>query len=132
MAIVGWVLGLTYVEFCVIGNIWIPCAAIIGTALFLIYASFGCLKLRPGSIRILTVGTILFAVLQIVMSILLLYHYAGTMHDAFFRCVHDLRYLAAIAHTSYEAVNIFLWVFVGVSLLTFNITMSRYLMKRGS
>lgn len=123
MASVAWVLGLTYVEFCVIGNIWIPCAAIIGTAAFLVYASYCCL--RSGVMVILTIITSILGIIQIASAIFVLYHYVGTMYEAFYRCVQDLKYLAALAHTSYEVVNIFIWVFVGVSLLTFNIVVGR-------
>lgn len=130
MASVAWVLGLTYVEFCVIGNIWIPCAAIIGTAAFLVYASSSYLRFHSGMTRVWSIGTIVFALLQIIGAMLLLHHYAGTMHEAFYRCVQDLKLLAALAHTSYEAVNIFLWVFIGISLLAFNIYVGRCLLKR--
>ena len=123
MASVAWVLGLTYIEFCVIGNIWIPCAAIISTAFFLVYASYCCI--RSGVMVILTIITSILGIIQIASAIFVLYHYVGTMYEAFYRCVQDLKYLAALAHTSYEVVNIFIWVFVGVSLLTFNIVVGR-------
>ncbi len=130
MASVSWGLGLTYAEFCVIGNIWIPCAAIIGTSSFLVYASWRYMRSHSGMTRVWPIGTIVFAFLQIIGAMLLLHHYAGTMHEAFYRCVQDLKLLAALAHTSYEAVNIFLWVFIGTSLLTFNIYVGRCLLKR--
>lgn len=130
MASVAWVLGLTYVEFCVIGNIWIPCVAIISTAIFLVYASRCYLRSHSGMTRVWAIGTIIFAFLQIVGAMLLLYHYAGTIREAFYRCMQDLKLLAALAHTSYEAVNIFLWVFIGTSLLAFNIYVGRCLLKR--
>lgn len=130
MASVAWVLGLTYAEFCVIGNIWIPCAAVIGTASFLVYASWCNMRLHSGMASVWPIGTIIFAFLQIIGAMLLLYHYAGTMREAFYRCVQDLKLLAALAHTSYEAVNIFLWVFVGTSLLAFNIFIGKCFLKR--
>lgn len=130
MASVAWVLGLTYIEFCVIGNIWIPCAAIISTAIFLVCASCRYLRSHSGMTGVWAIGTIIFAFLQIIGAMLLLCHYAGTMREAFFRCVQDLKLLAALAHTSYEVVNIFLWVLVGSSLLAFNIFVGRRFLKR--
>ena len=97
MAGVGWILGLTYVEFCVIGNIWVPCAAMMFASAYLIYAS--------------------------------LRNYAGTMQEAFYRCVRDLRMLAQIFHTTYEAVNIFIYVFLGVAILAFDIISAKLLLR---
>lgn len=127
MTSVAWVLGLTYVEFCVIGNIWIPCLFIMGAAIFLTYASYRCLRL--GMMVIPASITSIFGITQIISIILLLLHYMGTMNEAFYRCVQDLKYLATLAHTSYEVVNIFIWVFVGVSLLIFNIVVGRFFIK---
>lgn len=130
MAAVAFVLGLTYKEFCVIGNIWVPCAAIIGTAMFLIYASWRCIKSGKGDLRVLPVASSVLALIQIVGAIVLLFHYAGTFDEAFDRCRNDLLYLADIANTSYEAVNIFIWVFFIVAFLAYNIAAGRHLLKR--
>lgn len=83
-----------------------------------------------GMTKVWAIGTIIFAFLQIIGAMLLLYHYVGTIHEAFYRCVQDLNLLAALAHTSYAAVNIFFWVFIGTSLLTFNIFVGRCFLKR--
>lgn len=130
MAAVGWVLGLSYVEFCVIGNIWVPCAAFICTAVFLICASWRCLRACGGGVRILSVVSILIGLLTIVGSVMLLCHYAGTMQEAFNRCVGDLYSLSDMFGPSYQAVNLIIYVVGGVALLAYNIAVGRYLMKR--
>lgn len=131
MGATGHVLGLTYVEFCVIGNIWVQLATIAGTAIFLFCASCRCLRSCSGGIRLLSVGSILAALLQIAASVLLLIRYAGTMSESFTRCVNDLFGLAGMAGVSYMVINLFAYVFAWVLLLVFNVGMGRFLMKRG-
>lgn len=103
MAGVGWVLGLTYIQFCVIGNIWLQCATISAAAAWLIYRASS----RLSVIRLAAIG---FGVVQILMCVATMVHYQGTMHDAFYRCVDDLNNLAAMTGSTYIAVNIYLYV----------------------
>ena len=129
MAGVGWILGLTYVEFCVIGNIWVPCAAMVFASAYLIYASvrnFTSADLPMQAVRVLLIA---FGGVQILVGSWLLLHYAGTMQEAFYRCVRDLRMLAQIFHTTYEAVNIFIYVFLGVAILAFDIISAKLLLR---
>lgn len=112
------------------GNIWLPCASFIGTAIFLVCASWRCLRSCAGGVRVLSVGSIVVGLLEIVGSVMLLRHYAGTMDEAFDRCVNDLKDLAAATGTSYQGANLIVYIATGVCLLAFNIAMGRYLMRR--
>lgn len=124
MAVVGWVLGLTYVEFCVIGNIWVPCLGIIAASVYLIC---GCVK-GLGRHPIIAVLGIMFAVVEIIGMFALLWHYQGSMDEAFYTCVRDLRYIAALAGTTYEVVNLVIYVLGSVMLMSIDIVGGKLLL----
>lgn len=117
MAVVGWVLGLTYVEFCVIGNIWVPCLGIIAASVYLTYR---CVK-GFGRHPLIAVLGIMFAGMEIVGMLALLWHYQGSMNEAFYTCVRDLRNIADVAGTTYEVVNLVIYVLGSVVLMAIDI-----------
>lgn len=117
MAVVGWVFGLTYVEFCVIGNIWVPCLGIIAASVYLIC---GCVK-GFGRHPVIALSGIIFGIVEIVGMVALLWHYRGSMNEAFYTCVRDLRYIAALAGTTYEVVNLVIYVLGSVVLMAIDV-----------
>lgn len=117
MAVVGWVLGLTYVEFCVIGNIWMPCLGIIAASIYLIC---GCVR-GFGRHPLIAISGIMFAGIEIVGMLALLWHYQGSMNEAFYTCVRDLRNIAALAGTTYEVVNLVIYVLGSIVLMAIDI-----------
>lgn len=132
VAIVGWAFGLTYVQFCVIGNIWVPCTAVIAASGYLVYAAvsrFGALSAAQKAVRVLAVGA---AAVQIVAMVMLLRHYAGTFDYAFYECVRDLKMIAAMFGTTYIIVNIVIYVLLGVILLALDIIAARLLLSGAS
>lgn len=118
MLLVGWVFGLTYIEFCVIGNIWIPIIAIIASVSVMIYAG------RSNRL------VILWGVFLIIGAVVISVHYALPMHEAFFLCVADLKWLAAQVHTTYVIVNLVIYVCLIVALLAVNIGITRKYLKK--
>ncbi|MDE6022516.1 MAG: hypothetical protein K2G13_03335, partial [Muribaculaceae bacterium] len=124
MAMVGWVFGLTYVEFCVIGNIWLPCLGIIATS---IYLGYGCVR-GFGRHTIIAVSGITFATAEIAGMLALLWHYRGSMNEAFYTCVRDLKYIAALAGTTYEVVNLVIYILGSVVLMAIDIVGGKLLL----
>lgn len=118
MLLVGWAFGLTYIEFCVIGNIWIPVVAIIASASGIIYAGHS------------NKSVILWGVLQIIGAVVIGVHYALPIHEAFFLCVADLKLLAAKFHTTYVIVNLVIYVLLIVAVLAVNIGIIRKYLKK--
>lgn len=118
MASVAWVLGLSYIEFCVIGNIYIPAIAIIVGAIFLLK---GCLFGKGLFRKLISV----FGVSQIIAGIVLLWHYWGGFHSAFYQCVRDLKFLAQNLESTYEAINIYIYVIVIPLILAIDLTFYR-------
>lgn len=119
MLIVGWVLGLSYIEFCVIGNIWLPALTIIASAISMMVN----VKKSPW---ILKSGCYIFGILQIVAMLLLLLHYWGSMDCAFYLCVRDLRNLASHFHTTYEIVNIIVYFPLFILPLLVNLSLPHF------
>lgn len=103
MVVVGWVMGLSYIQVCVIGNIWLQCVMISAAAGWLIYRASSKLSFS----RLLAIG---FGTCQIILSLAVFVHYQGTMHEAFYRCVDDLNRIAAMTCSTYIAVNIYIYV----------------------
>lgn len=117
MAMVGWVLGFSYIEFCVIGNIWLHALAIIASAIYMMA------KVRN---RQLLFKTLCFCwgIGQIAVMLILLFHYWGSMDYAFYLCVHDLRTLAATCHTTYQIINIIVYFPLFILPLQINLAIS--------
>lgn len=126
MSITGWVMGLTYTEICVIGNIWIPAASLLATAGYLICVS---LRKRGSCLAALRIFPVVFGIAQIFVVLWFLCRYALSFKDAFQKTVDDLNYMASVFHTTYEAVNIVVWVFVIVILLATNVLLTRRLAR---
>ena len=116
MAAVGYALGLTYKEFCVIGNNYVQAGLVVASALWLVVESWLVVKRHPS----------LASWLAAVLSSLLLWAYSKVflvicttyplpLEAAFDQCVKDLYHLADIWHTTYYHVNIIVYVvgFVG-------------------
>lgn len=120
MAMAGWVLGLSYIEFCVIGNIWLPALAIIASAAWMMAS------VRKTKLVIRTMCWI-YGLAQIFAMVILLFHYWGGMDHAFYLCVRDLRNLAAIFHTTYEIVNIIVYFPLFLLPLLINLLLTRTL-----
>ena len=111
MTYVGKGLGVSYKEICVIGNLYLQ-----GGVLWLLgmaCAVEGYRLLRRTNIRFakwITVCGILDGAVSSILFALLIHRYYGGGAVAFDRCVADLFWLAKKSHTTYEVVNI--WVFI--------------------
>lgn len=129
MAATGWILGLSYIEFCVIGNIWVPGIALILAGGYLSIVSSKALVSRNTSAwkKVVAVFSFVAGAAEIFATLLILKHYIGTMNYAFYQCVEDLRYLASIAGTTYEAVNIYIYVFLFVGIVSFDIITGKWI-----
>lgn len=127
MAIVGWVLGLSYIQFCVIGNIWIPAIAIISASICLIVHTLKYGTRIPTLEKIAVSG---FSIMQIALSALILIHYIGTFNKAFYQCVDDLKFLAERLGTTYVNINILIYVVILFGLLVMDSLIFKSLKKR--
>ena len=119
MAAVAWVLGLSYVEFCVIGNIYIPVFIIMLAALYLI---FSCVKEQIRHDWLF----IIYGTIQIIGGFALLIHYYGGYNDVFNQCVYDLNTLGKYFGVTYESINIYIYVCIIPLILAIDIILLRF------
>ena len=123
MAMLGWVVGLSYIDICVIGNIWIPLLLIVATAAVMLYRLY---KHRQTNLTVKALITALGS-LEILTSLAIGIHYLLPFRHAFDLCVKDLTTLAHLCGTSYANVNLLIYVIAIVALLTLNAFLIRRL-----
>ena len=128
LMLLGKLCGLTYKQISVVFNLWLQGAMLVlssilplAISLFYIFNGFTI----P---RLLFVLFFIFYVLVYVLAFMrLLHHYHLPIDRAFDRCVHDLQVLARKWHTSYQVVNLLLFVGVFLLLLALNLCVSYYI-----
>lgn len=125
MAGTGWVVGLSYIDICVIGNIWIPCLGIMAASAYLIFGCVNGMRRHPAT----ALAGIIFGMLEIAGMAALLWHYHGPMNDAFYTCVRDLKMIAAMFGTTYAIVNLIIYVLGSVMLMVIDIAGGKHIRR---
>ena len=115
MAYFAWLLGLTYQEFCVIGNIYMQGAICLLAALAPLLL---CIRTKQAPWEWLLSGG--NALLHLVIISLFFGHYWMPLERAFDLCVQDLNRLGALFGSSYVMVNIIIFVILFVVDLALN------------
>ena len=128
MSELGNLLGLSYKEICVIGNIhiqggiwilfaWIPTLVLmqqkqtsLNKKLFLIFATG-------------------YGLIHSMIYIMLCERYSFPITERFDVCVMDLRLIAKIYHTTYQAVNIYIFVIGWLLSVGWNIMITKLILK---
>ena len=132
MAAVAYALGLTYKEFCMLGNIYVQCAIMMWSGLYLLYK---VVKLQKGKHGVLNV---IFGLLVTLYNVGLgyimcwiCYRYKAPLEPAFDLCYQDLMNIAntykATLGTNYEIVNIVLFIVVFLGVILMNIGLAKIL-----
>ena len=115
MAYFAWLLGLTYQEFCVIGNIYMQGAICLLAALAPLLF---CIRTKQAPWKwLLSEGN---ALLHLVIISLFFGHYWMPLERAFDLCVQDLNRIGALFGSSYVMVNIIIFVILFVVDLALN------------
>lgn len=122
MAAVGYALGLTYKEFCVIGNNYVQAGLVAALALWLAVESWVVVKRQPSfaswlaaalsSLLVCAYGKLFWVICTT---------YRLPLESAFDQCVKDLYHLADIWHTTYYHVNIIVYVIAFVAAISCNV-----------
>lgn len=115
MAYFAWLLGLTYQEFCVIGNIYLQGAICLLAALAPLLL---CIRTKQAPWKWLLSGG--NALLHLVVISLFFSHYWMPLERAFDLCVQDLNRIGALFGSSYVMVNIIIFVILFVVDLALN------------
>ena len=111
MRVLGNILGLTYKEVCVIGNVYLQGVLWAASSLPPMIAAIVAVIKRREIGRIVTLGTsMLYSAAHWIIFALLCWRYAPPLAPAFDRCVDDLYASAKVFGTTYEVVNIIFFV----------------------
>ena len=125
LLLLGKLFGLTYKQISVVFNLWIQGAflalsglAPFGVAIFKVIESFSMEWL------VLIIVLAIYSMVYVYGFIRMLQHYHLPFDDAFDLCVKDLQWLAKKWHTTYQIVNLIIFVVLFLILLGFNLYIS--------
>ena len=122
LRLLGKLFGLTYKQISVVFNLWVQGAVLAlsglapaGVTIYKIWESFSVNRL------LLTIILILYGIVHVYGFIRMLKHYHLPFDDAFDLCVEDLVWLAKKWNTTYQMVNIIIFVILYLILLGLNL-----------
>ena len=124
MHTLGNLLGLSYQEVCVIGNIYVQGALLVAASAVPLWFAFR----QKSNYALKTIA----CVNVLCCSALVLYfcfRYAPPLAASFDRCVEDLKNLAEAWHTTYVVVNIAIFVLWWVASIFWNLLATIYISK---
>lgn len=120
--LLGKLFGLTYKQISVVFNLWVQGAVLtlsglapFGVAIYKFIESFSV------SWMILTIILACYGLVYLYAFVKMLQHYHLPFNDAFNLCVRDLKWLARRWHTTYQIVNLLIFVLFYLILLGLNI-----------
>ena len=130
LLLLGKLLGLTYKQISVVFNLWIQGAVLALSGL----APFGIVVYKM--LEQFTIGRLLLAIIFAFYGIFHMYafikmlrHYHLPFNDAFDLCVVDLQRVARKWHTTYQIVNLLIFVLFYLILIGFNVLICYYLLS---
>ena len=120
--------GLTYKQISVVFNLWLQGVVLVLSAILPLVMSV--IRVCDGFTfpRLLLVIFLVFYDLVYICAFLrMLHHYHLPVNRAFDRCVHDLQVLARKWHTSYQVVNLLIFVIAFLFLFSLNFCISYFI-----
>ena len=130
LLLLGKLLGLSYEQISVVFNLWVQGAVLMisGIAPFfiVIFKTWGTFSLDK---LILSIILALYGIAYIYAFIKMLNRYHLPYNTAFDLCVSDLQRLARKWHTTYQIVNLIIFVFFFILLIFLNILTCYLLIK---
>ena len=120
--LLGKLCRLTYEQISVVFNLWLQGAVLTLSAILPAVLAVVLLCRGFTILRLLLVGLlVLYALFYIWAFLRMLSRYHLPFNRAFYRCVHDLQKLARKWHTTYQMVNLLIFVVAFLLLLALNI-----------
>ena len=128
LLLLGKLFGLTYKQISVVFNLWLQGAvlALSGLAPFGI-AIYKLLESFSMGWLLLTIIFAVYGMAYVYAFIKMLQHYHLPFNDAFDLCVMDLQFLAKKWHTTYQMVNLLVFVLFYLILLGVNVMIYYYI-----
>ena len=130
LLLLGKLCGLTYKQISVVFNLWLQGVVLmlsgmapLGIAVYKMMGSFSMWWL------LLSAVLLIYGFAYVYAFIKMLQHYHLPFNAAFDLCVDDLQRLAGKWHTTYQMVNLLIFILFYLILLGLNILISYYLMS---
>ena len=130
LLLLGKLFGLTYKQISVVFNLWVQGAVLmlsglapLGIAIYKMLESFSAGWLALAIILACYGAAYVYAFIK------MLRHYHLPFNDAFDLCVDDLEWLAKRWHTTYQMVNLLIFILFYLILLGLNILICYYLIS---
>ena len=128
LMLLGKLCGLTYKQISMVFNLWLQGAVLVMSATLPFVLSVILICNGFTIPRFLLIIFLVIYVLAYIWAFMrMIHHYHLPFDRAFDRCVHDLQVLARKWHTSYQVVNLLLFVGAFLILLALNLCVSYYL-----
>ena len=128
LLLLGKLFGLTYKQISVVFNLWVQGAVLMlsgmapfGIAIYKMLESFSMGWL------LLTIILALYGTAYLYAFMKMLHHYHLPFDAAFDLCVDDLKRIAVRWHTTYEMVNLLIFILFYLVLLCLNVLLCYYL-----
>ena len=130
LLLLGKLFGLTYKQISVVFNLWVQGAVLalsglapFGIAVYKMMESFSMGRLALSAVLLL------YGIEYVYTFIKMLQHYHLPFDAAFDLCVDDLQRLARKWHTTYQMVNLLIFILFYLVLLGLNILIGYYLIS---
>lgn len=130
MSLLGDLFGVSYKEICVIGNIYIQGGIWLLSALIPVVALIWMIWKRS------SVGKILYWIysmgygLSCYMFLMIFFNkYSSPLEKAFDTCVKDLQNMAESFNTTYQAINIYIFVITWIVSIAWNLMIAKLILK---
>lgn len=98
----------TYTSISVVFNIYAQGLVLFCTAIWLFIKTIICILYTGFSVP--AIWLIAFSIIQITIVIIAFVRYSPPLYEAFDRCVKDLQFLALQLRTSYQLINILIFI----------------------
>ena len=128
LLLLGKLFGLTYKQISVVFNLWVQGAVLtlsgmapFGIAVYKMMESFSMWWLA------LSAALLIYGIAYVNAFVKMLQHYQLPFNAAFALCVNDLKRLARKWHTTYQMVNLLIFILFYLILLGLNILICYYL-----
>ena len=128
MSGLGNILGLSYKEICVIGNIYIQggiwiLSALIPMIVLMLHQQTSCMK------KLYLIFAIGYALIHSILFIIFCERYSFPITEGFNICVDDLQHIAKVYNTTYQAVNIYIFVIGWMLSIGWNVLITKLVVK---
>ena len=128
LLLLGKLFGLTYKQISVVFCLWVQGAVLtlsglapFGVVAYKLFESFSM------SIFVLAIVSLLYCIIYVYAFIKMLQHYHLPFNSAFDLCVYDLQRIAKRWHTTYQVVNLLIFILFYLILIGLNVLICYYL-----